>query len=131
MLFADDSIFFIKGTIEESQSLNIFLNDYCKCSGQKRNLEKSGIIFSQNASKETQESLSNVLHIPIIHKAGKFIGMPMEWGKSKRAALEWIKARILPKIAGWKEQFLTQAGKEVLAVVQAIPNYAMNLSNSS
>jgi hypothetical protein len=42
---------------------------------------------------------------------------------------EGIQNRVWKKLDGWKEKFLSQAGKEILikAVVQAIPTYSMSV----
>ena len=50
-------------------------------------------------------------------------------GKSRVASFASIKGRIWDKINGWKEKFLSHAGKEVLmkAVLQAIPTYTMSV----
>lgn len=57
---------------------------------------------------------------------GRYLGLPMEWGRNKTSTLDWIKERVMSKLQGWKEGLLNQAGKEVLikAVIQAIPTYA-------
>lgn len=45
--------------------------------------------------------------------------MPIVWGRADR---------IMNKLAGWKQNTLSQAGKEVLikAVINAISNYTMS-----
>jgi hypothetical protein len=50
-------------------------------------------------------------------------------GRSKRRTFEGILNRVRKKIDGWKERFLSQAGKEVLlkSVIQAIPTYSMSV----
>jgi hypothetical protein len=50
-------------------------------------------------------------------------------GKSRIEAFVGIKNKIWEQINGWKEKFLSQAGKEVLlkAVIQAIPTYTMSV----
>ena len=49
-------------------------------------------------------------------------------GRNKRASLNYIKERVWNKLQGWKEQLLSQVGREVLlkAMVQAIPTFAMS-----
>lgn len=66
-------------------------------------------------------------HTPLWDAPDKYLGIPVEWGKSKNQMLQWIKERVFAKMEGWKEQFLSQAGKEVLikSVIQAIPSYVM------
>ena len=50
-------------------------------------------------------------------------------GKSRVASFASIKGRIWDKINGWKEKFLSHAGKKVLlkAVLQAIPTYTISV----
>lgn len=58
----------------------------------------------------------------------RYLGLPVIFGRSKKEiftlVIEWVGG----KIKGWKEKFLSRAGKEVLikAVAQAIPSYVMS-----
>ena len=47
---------------------------------------------------------------------------------NKKASLVYIKERIWSKLQGWKEKFISQAGREFLlkVVVQVIPTYSMS-----
>ena len=49
-------------------------------------------------------------------------------GRSKKSIFNGLKERIIQRLQGWKERFLSKAGREILikAVAQAIPTYAMN-----
>jgi hypothetical protein len=44
----------------------------------------------------------------------KYLGLPVRVGKSKSAAFAYLKDRIWKRIQGWKEKFLSWAGKEIL-----------------
>ncbi|XP_059429161.1 uncharacterized protein LOC132162970 [Corylus avellana] len=59
----------------------------------------------------------------------KYLGLPALVGRSCVGAFSAIKGRIWDRIHGWKEKFLSQAGKEVLlkAVIQAISTYTMSV----
>jgi hypothetical protein len=50
-------------------------------------------------------------------------------GRSKVSSLAGIKGQIWDKMQGWKEKFLSHAGKEILLkdVIQAIPTYTMSV----
>lgn len=67
--------------------------------------------------------------MPRVVDLGVYLGIPTIWGRSKRDALAYIKERVLAKVMGWKQQFLSQAGRKVLikAVAQAVPTYPMNV----
>ena len=55
----------------------------------------------------------------------KYLGLPSMVGKSRVASFASIKGRIWDRINGWKERFLSHAGKEVL--LKAIPTYTMSV----
>jgi hypothetical protein len=57
------------------------------------------------------------------------MGLPNLVGRSKMKTFESIQSRVRKKLDGWKEKFLSHAGKEILlkAVVQAIPTYNMGV----
>ncbi|KAL3726802.1 hypothetical protein ACJRO7_031667 [Eucalyptus globulus] len=73
--------------------------------------------------------MAGVLRVPILDKTGKYLGIPSDWGSSKRDMFAWIHTRVNAKLAGWKEQFISKGGKEILlkAVIQALPQYAMSI----
>jgi hypothetical protein len=59
----------------------------------------------------------------------RYLGLPALIGSSKVEAFSGLQGKIWGRINGWKEKFLSQAGKEVLlkAVIQSIPTYTMSV----
>jgi hypothetical protein len=59
----------------------------------------------------------------------KYLGLPALIGRSRSNSFAAVKGKIWDRMNGWKEKFLSQAGKEILlkAVVQAIPIYTMSV----
>ncbi|XP_072064201.1 uncharacterized protein [Arachis hypogaea] len=129
LLFADDCIIFAKAKEEEAYQIITVLNEYTEASGQRINLDKSGITFGHQVSIQTRVCIEEILNMSSCESLGKYLGLPAIWGRSINRALSWIEERILNKLEGWKERLLNQAGKEILikAVMQAIPAYAMNV----
>lgn len=62
-------------------------------------------------------------------RLSKYLGLPGEWGRSKTQALGWLKDKVWQRLQGWKEKYLSHAGKEVLikSIIQAIPSYVMSV----
>lgn len=84
MFFADDAIFFLDGKLLECQNLANIINQYCFATGQAINRNKSRIFFSKECPLSLQENLAGVLQIPVIQRIGKYLGIPSDWGRSKR-----------------------------------------------
>jgi hypothetical protein len=59
----------------------------------------------------------------------KYLGLPSLVGHSKTKSFATILSRVQKRVDGWKEKFLSQAGRGVLikAVLQAVPTYCMGV----
>ncbi|GKD53647.1 protein SCAI [Tanacetum coccineum] len=57
----------------------------------------------------------------------KYLGLPSVHGRKKGDFFGFLLEKVLQKLQGWKQNVLSQAGREVLikSVIQAIPTYAM------
>ena len=88
---------------------------------------KSAILFSPNTGDTDRRSVKSILEVEKETMNERYLGLPVHVGTSKMQVLSYLKDRVWKRIQGWKEKFLSWAGKEVLinAVAQAIPTYAM------
>jgi hypothetical protein len=129
LFFADDSLLFCRATIFEWIHIQEVLEIYEMASRQKLNRDKTSIFFSKNTRSETKAHIKAVAGVGSTNRYEKYLGLPSLIGKSRLSSFNGIKSRIWECINGWKEKFLSQAGKEVLlkAVVQAIPTYTMSV----
>ncbi|CAN6573468.1 unnamed protein product [Malus baccata var. baccata] len=128
LFFADDSVLFGNATVEEAKGVADILNTYARGSGQEINLSKSSIFFGTSTSKRIKKRIGNTLGIMHKDGFGKYLGLQADFGLSKKAVFAEIRDKMEARLAGWSEQFLSQAGKEVLikAVAMALPNFAMS-----
>ncbi|GJU27805.1 hypothetical protein Tco_1166426 [Tanacetum coccineum] len=127
IFFADDSLFFLKASINECNKLISILDKYCAASGQSINFSKSAAIFSPNTSQELQLDLCRRLQVSFMDTKGTYLGLPTIHGRNKNELFSFILDRVLKKMQGWKQKFLSHAGRTILikSVIQAIPSYAM------
>ena len=128
LLFADDCIIFSRATREEALAISNILQSYESASGQKVNLDKSQLLFSQNVPSTRSIELVELLNVTATESFEKYLGLPAVIGKSKNQVFAFVKDRVWKKLKGWKEKYLSRAGKEVLikSVVQVIPSYVMS-----
>ncbi|RYR51692.1 hypothetical protein Ahy_A06g026672 [Arachis hypogaea] len=129
LFFADDCIIFAEAKEEEVYQIIQVLNQYTEASGQRINLEKSGISFGSIIPIQTRANIEEILCMAAWENPGKYVGLPARWEISKNKALECIEEKVMNKMEGWKEKLLNQVGKEVLikSFIQAIPAYTMNV----
>lgn len=125
LLFVDDSVLFARAIVEEVDNMLDILSIYEAASGQKLNLEKSEVSFSRNVDDEKKNLLLARLNFKVVADHDKYLGLPTYVGNSKKEVFRAIQDRVWKKLKGWKENFLSQAGREVLikAIAQAIPIY--------
>ena len=90
--------------------------------------EKTSLFFSRNTIKEIREEIKRKFGAQIIHKHERYLGLPTLVGKRKKKAFSHIKDQVGRRIAGWKGNLLSNAGREILikAVAQATTTYTMS-----
>lgn len=128
LLFADDSLFFLKADHKNSSNLLKIFKEYGEASGQIINFDKSSITFGSKVYQATRERIMNTLQIPKVGGGGKYLGLPEQFGRKKKEMLQYIHDQLRKRIEGWQTKFLSTAGKETLikSVAYAMPVYSMN-----
>ncbi|CAA0837916.1 Unknown protein, partial [Striga hermonthica] len=58
--------------------------------GQKVNLQESGIFFSRNTPTSFRDSICEVLQGIVPHRSTIYLGLPLGIGRSKREAFDFI-----------------------------------------
>lgn len=129
LFFADDSPLFCRANPMEWSTIPDLLNLYERASGQQLNAAKTSVFFSRNTRNDFRDWVSSTAGLSTVQGFEKYLGLPAMVGRSKPKTFASLVGRVRKKLEGWKEKFLSQAGKEVLlnAVVQAIPTYAMSV----
>ena len=128
LFFVNDSLLFYRACIAECHKIQALLCSYERAFGQQLNRSKTSLFFNKSTSTESIAQITNFLGVQEVKQYEKYLSLPTLVGRNKKASLMFIKERVWAKLQGWKEQLLSQAGREVLlkAVVQAIPTFAMS-----
>ncbi|CAI8590863.1 unnamed protein product [Vicia faba] len=128
LLFGDDSLIFARANSQEPDKILDILQKYQVASEQIVNLDKFKPSFSHNVSVDEQNVIRGKMGVQTVSSYLKYLGLPVVFGRSKRAVFALVIERVWNKIKVWKEKFLSRAGKEELikVVAQAIPSYIMS-----
>ncbi|XP_074278453.1 uncharacterized protein LOC141602043 [Silene latifolia] len=129
LFFADDSIFFFKDKEDTVAHLVHIINDYCNASGQKINVEKSGILFSQNTTLIKAQKIMKAFNIKKNNGIGKYLGIPAEFKESKKGIFAAIIDHVTRRISSWNGIFLSPAGRLTLisSVLSNLSNYFLSV----
>ncbi|XP_042972999.1 uncharacterized protein LOC122304801 [Carya illinoinensis] len=129
LLFADDCIIFGRASWIEWRRIRSILEIYELALGQSLNKQKTTVFFSPNAKANVKKGILKELGARLILNCEKYLGLPVMVGRSRYNSFRCIKDRVWQRVNNWKNKLLSPAGKEVLlkAVIQAIPNYYMNV----
>jgi len=111
LFFADDSLLFCRANLIEWHNVHEILQRYERASGQKLNAEKTSIFFSKNTKREFKEHISSLMGISATTNYHKYLRLPAMVGRSKSRTFAGIQDRVCKRLDGWKERFLSQAGK--------------------
>lgn len=127
LLFADDTMFFLKTDQASIASLSDIIRQYEASSGQMISASKSSISFSAKTPQETRSHVLNYLGISREGGVGKYLGLPEHFGRRKKDLFTSIVDQIRQKARSWPSRRLSRTCKLTMlkSVLSAIPSYAM------
>ena len=129
LLFADDSLIFMKADSGSAARLNSILRIYGAASGQRVNREKSAIFFSPNTTHGCRQAIKNILDVHVEVFSERYLGLPTAVGKITSGTFDHIGERSRSKMQGWSKRLFACAGRETLlkSIIQAIPTFSMSV----
>ncbi|XP_055961043.1 uncharacterized protein LOC130015280 [Mercurialis annua] len=128
LFFADDSVLFVKATVRECTAIKRIISVFEEASGQVVNGDKSELCFNAATPPSNRQAVQNILGYKVVTHFKKYLGMPTMVGRSKKHIFGFLRDRLHKRVLGWKENFLSKAGREVLikSIAQSIPTYMMS-----
>lgn len=128
ILFADDSIFICKATLDQCEELKKILSIYGGATGQLVNPCKSSIFFGTKVNDSDKEVVKQSLGIDTEGGMGSYLGLPECFTGSKVKMLSYIHDSLKSKFSGCFARLLSQGGKDTLikSVALASPIHAMS-----
>lgn len=127
LFFADNFHLFANADHINFSTIWDVLDSFCAKSGQSISERKSRVYFSLKVEVDTGESLCDILGFHSTPNLGKYLGFPIKHRGASNKDLSFILERVKQKLAGWKVNLLSLAGRVVLiqASTTTIPAYVM------
>ena len=122
--YADDTLFFMEGSMEEAKNLSTLLDIFAYCSGFRLNREKSEFTgFGLSQDEESQ--CSRALGTPMGTLPIQYLGLPLSTGQLRSAYWESVVGKVEQRLEGWKAKVLLKGGRLVLlkSVLSVIPTF--------
>ncbi|KAK1642877.1 hypothetical protein QYE76_060682 [Lolium multiflorum] len=129
LLFADDSLLFFEGSIQQVMVVKIILDRYEKATGQLVSLGKCSIMYGRRVPDHVQAEIKQLLCYDTGSFEEKYLGLPVPEGQMRKGKCKSLKDRFQKRLSDWVEKYLSSGGKEVLikAILQGLPIYAMSV----
>ncbi|KAL4296014.1 hypothetical protein GQ457_12G013680 [Hibiscus cannabinus] len=128
LLYADDSIVFIRNSPQEATRLMEVLRMFADSSRQCINFHKPAIYFSPVTATVHRRHISNILCISETTDPGIYLGVPLRVDKNKTNTFGFLTERVDDRIKGWSKHLLSFGGREIFlkSVAQSLPQYIMS-----
>ncbi|KAL9670268.1 hypothetical protein QQ045_007819 [Rhodiola kirilowii] len=107
LFFADDSVFFMKGTEQNASRLKTIFREYEDLSGQRINAAKSEIVFSRNMEARSRQRIKEIFAVKEVDRHSKYLGLPIVFSHNKVELFKYLVENMWKKVMGWKEMQLS------------------------
>jgi hypothetical protein len=126
-LYADDAALFICSTEDDYKTIDCVLQIFAEASGLNTNISKTQFFPIQCG--ETNLDFLATDRRPVPAFPCTYLGLPLSVKKPNRAMLQPLIQKIENKLPGWKMNFLTHPGRELLVqmVLSSMPLHFLTI----
>ena len=100
LFFADDVLLFTKAKSSQVRKVFEVVNNFCRSSGFKINLQKSKVFCSKNINCRNRENFVSISQISFTSSIDKYLGFPIFHGRVKRRDFNFIIEKVQRRLAG-------------------------------
>lgn len=126
-LYVDDAAIFIWSDEQELNMLKMVLEIFGHASGLHTNLEKMKVYTIRCVDSDVQQLLGD--QYKLLNFPCKYLGLPLHIQKLPRASVQPMVQKIADRLPGWKRDFFSYPGRELLvkSVLTAMPIYYLTI----
>ncbi|XP_058111996.1 uncharacterized protein LOC131255315 [Magnolia sinica] len=114
LLYTDDTLLFLNGSISSIKATKKFLDDYQQTLRQSINHRKSYFICLKSTSLARSRLIERTLNIAKSEGPLTYLGVSIAAGRLKCSAFQPLLDKVKGRIMGWQARFLSQVGRTVL-----------------
>lgn len=127
-LYGDDAEVFIRPTSHDLANLQLILDFFGEATGLKTNIQKTEL-YKIRCDELDLDNVLTRFGGQISCFPCKYLGLPLQIGRPRRADEQIIVDKIGARLPGWKGTLLSRAGRVQLvqSVLSSIPTYPMTV----
>jgi hypothetical protein len=112
LLFADDSLLFFRGSVQQATVVKSVLDQYERSTGQQISLGKCSIMYGSRCSEADQLAINGILHYETEAFEEKYLGLPVPEGRMVKGKFKTYKERYQKRLNNWTEKYLSSGAKD-------------------
>jgi hypothetical protein len=123
-LYANDAALFLRPSQHDMTNLQHILQCFGEATGLFTNMQKSEM-YPINCDETVLATITPGFTGRACHFPCRYLGLPLRWGRTRRADEQILIDKIGARLPGWKGCLLTKAGRLTLvpSVLSSIPTY--------
>ncbi|KAI0530847.1 hypothetical protein KFK09_000395 [Dendrobium nobile] len=114
LLYADDVLIFSHVSITLAKELKKIVEEFCKWTGQRVNINKSQILFGKMVSYPLKKKITRIISFKEV-KEMKYLGVKISLRRSKVADFQELLSMVMDKFNSWGKKSLSMGGMHYVA----------------
>jgi len=127
LAFVDDLLLFVEANLVQVDAMKKILDIFCTSLGQKVNVDKTIIFFSNNVHWNIRDDIMHKLGFQRTTDLGKYVGVPLHHHSVSKQNHQFIIDKVNQRSSNWKTSNLSIVGRVTLTkvIIQAMPTSVM------
>ncbi|PKU68074.1 Putative ribonuclease H protein [Dendrobium catenatum] len=129
LLYANDVLILSHVSTTLAKELKTIVEDFCKWTGQRVNINKSQVLFGKMVSYSLKKKITRIIGFKEV-KEMKYLGVKVSLRRNKVADFQELLSLVMDKLNSWGKKSLSMGGKITLIETSllSMPNFLITHS---